>query len=52
MISKTIKMMKEKKSPGIDGNPPKLLKEIIDQMRTPLAIFVNVSHIDGMIPSE
>ena len=36
-------MMKENKSPGVDGIPPKLLKEIVDQISTPLAVFFNVS---------
>ena len=40
MISKKIKMMKENKSPGVDGIPPKLLKGIIDDINIPLAIFL------------
>ena len=41
MISKKIKVMKENKSPGVDGIPPKLLKGIIDDIsiHVPLAIF-------------
>ena len=38
MISKHIKMMKENKSPGVDGIPPKLLKESIDEISIPIAI--------------
>ena len=32
-------MMKENKSPGVDGIPPKLLKGIIDDISIPLSIF-------------
>ena len=37
MIAKEIKKMKDNKSPGVDGIPPKLLKEIVEQISTPLA---------------
>ena len=37
MIAQKIKKMK---SPGVDGIPPKLLKEIVEQISTPLAPFV------------
>ena len=37
MIAKKIKKMKDNKSPGVDGIPPKLLKEIVEQISTPLA---------------
>ena len=37
MIAKKIKKTKDNKSPGDDGIPPKLLKEIIEQISTPLA---------------
>ena len=30
MIAKKIKKMKDNKSPGVDGIPPKLLKEIVE----------------------
>ena len=36
MIAKKIKKMKDNKSPGVDGIPPKPLKEIIEQISTPL----------------
>ena len=32
MIAKKIKKMKDNKSPGVDGIPPKLLKEIVEQI--------------------
>ena len=37
IIAKKIKKMKDNKSPGVDGIPPKLLKEIVEQISTPLA---------------
>ena len=40
MIAKKIKKMKANKSPGVDGIPPKLLMEIVEQISTPLTIFV------------
>ena len=43
MIAKKIKKMKDNKSPGVDGIPPKLLKEIVEQISIPLAIFFNLS---------
>ena len=52
MIAKKIKKMKYNKSPGVDGIPPKLLKEIVDQISTPLANFFNLSLEEGIIPSE
>ena len=40
MISKKIQMMKTNKSPGVDGITPKLLKEIVNEISTPLAFFL------------
>ena len=36
MIANKIKKMKDNKLPGVDGIPPKLLKEIVEQISTPL----------------
>ena len=36
MVAKKIKAMKDNKSPGVDGIPPKLLMETIEQMRNHL----------------
>ena len=36
MIANRTKNMKDNKSPGVDGIPPKLLKEIVEQTSTPL----------------
>ena len=52
MIAKKIKKMKDNKSPGVDGIPPKLLKEIVGQISTPLANLFNLSLEEGIVPSE
>ena len=52
MIAKKIKKMKDNKSPGVDGIPPKLLKEIVEQISTPLAKLINLSLEEGIVPSE
>ena len=52
MVAKKIKKMKYNKSPGVDGIPPKLLKEIVEQISTPLAkLFILVLE-EGIVPSE
>ena len=52
MIAKKIKKMKDNKSPGVEGIPPKLLKEIVEQISTPLAKMFNLSREEGIVPSE
>ena len=52
MITKTIKKTKDNKSPEVDGIPPKLLKEIVEQISKPLTKVFNVSLEEGIIPSE
>ena len=52
MITQKIKKMKDNKSPGVDGLPPKLLKEIVEQTSTPLAKLFNLSLEEGIVPSE
>ena len=52
MIAKNIKTMKDNTSPGVDGIPAKLLKEIVEQISTPLAKFFNLSLEEGIVPSE
>ena len=52
MIAKKIKKMKDNKSPGVDGIPPKLLKEIVEQISTPLAKLFNLSLEEGIVPTE
>ena len=51
MTAKKIKKMKDNKSPRIDGIPPKLLKEIVEQISTPLAKVFNLSLEKGIVPS-
>ena len=51
MIAKKIKKMKDNKSPGVDGIPPKLNKEIVEQISTPLEHF-NLSLKEGIVLSE
>ena len=52
MIANKIKKMKDSKSPGVDGIPPSLLKEIVEQISTPLAKLFNLSLEEGIVPSE
>ena len=52
MVAKKIKAMKEKKSPGVDGIPPKLLIETVEQIRIPLARVFNLSLKEGVVPVE
>ena len=37
MVAKTIKATKDNKSPGVDGIPPRLLMETVEQTSIPLA---------------
>ena len=52
MIAMTIKKMKNNKSPGVEGIPPKLLNEIVEQISRPLAKVFNMSLEEGIVPSE
>ena len=53
MIAKKIKKMKDNnKSPRVEGIPPKLHKEIVEQIITPLAKVFNLSQEEGIVPSE
>ena len=45
-------MMKENKSPGVDGIPPTLLNEMVNEISIPLAIFFNLSLKEGIVPAE
>ena len=51
VVSK-INNMKENKSPGVDGISPKILKETVEQISTPLAHVFNMSLQEGIIPFE
>ena len=52
MIAKKIKSMKDNKLPGVDGIPPKLLKEIVEQISTPLQKVFYLSLEEGIVSSE
>ena len=41
--------MNENKPPRVDGIPQKLLKDVVDQIGTPLAIFFILSLKEGIV---
>ena len=45
-----INNMKMNKSPGVDGISPKLLKETVEQISTPLAHVFNPTLHEGIVP--
>ena len=52
LVAKKIKAMKDYKSPGVDGIPPKLLMETVEQISIPLARVFNLSLKEGVVPFE
>ena len=52
MIAMKIRDTKDNKSPGVDGIPPKLLLEIVDQISIPLATMFNLSLEERIVPLE
>ena len=52
MVAKKIKAMKDNKSPGVDGIPPKLLMEIVEQISIQIARVFNLSLKEGVFPFE
>ena len=48
MVAKKIKAMKDNISPGVDGIPPKLLMETVQQISIPLPLF-NLSLKEGVV---
>ena len=52
MVAMKIRDMKDNKSPGVDGIPPKLLLEIVAQISIPLATVFNLSLEEGIVPLE
>ena len=52
MVAMKIRDMTDNKSPGVDGIPPKLLLEIVEQISIPLATVFNLSLEEGMVPLE
>ena len=52
LVAKKIKAMKDNKSPGVDGIPPKLLMETVEQISIPLARVFNLSLTEGVVRFE
>ena len=52
MVAMKIRDMKDNKSPGVDGIPPKLLLEIVEQISIPLATVFSLSLEEGIVPLE
>ena len=52
VVANKINNMKENKSPGVDGIAPKILKETVEQICTPLAYVFNMSLQEGIVPLE
>ena len=50
MVAKKIKAMKDNKSPGVDGIPPKLLMETVQQIGIPLARVFKLLLKEGVVP--
>ena len=44
--------MKENESPGVDGISPKILKETVEQISSPLVHVFNMSLQEGIVPLE
>ena len=52
VVANTINNMIENKSPRVDGIAPKILKETVEQICTPLAHVFNMSLQEGIVPLE
>ena len=52
LVAKKIKAMKDNKSPGVDGIPPKLIMETVEQISIPLARVFNLSLKEGVVLFE
>ena len=48
VLASKMNNMKENKSPGVDGISPKILKETVEQISTPLAHVFNMSLQEGI----
>ena len=51
-IKKKILQLKVSKAPGPDGLHPRLLKELAQQLATPLEVIFQLSHSQGKVPSD
>ena len=52
VVASKINNIKDNKSPGVDGISPKILKETVEQISTPLAHVFNMSLQEGIVPIE
>ena len=52
MVGTKIKAMKDNKSPGVGGIPPRLLMETVEQISIPLARVFKLSLKEGVNPFE
>ena len=52
VVASKMNNMKENKSPGFYGISPKILKENVEQISTPLAHVFNMSLQEGIVPLE
>ena len=52
IVAMKIRDMKNNKSPGVDGIPPKLLLEIVEQISIPLSTVFNLTLEEGIVPLE
>ena len=52
MVAMEIRDMKDNKSPGVDGIPPKLLLESVEQISILLATVFNLTLEEGIVPLE
>ena len=50
IIAKKIKAMEVSKSHGVDGIPPRLLMETVEQISIPIVRVFNLSLKDGVVP--
>uniref|UniRef100_A0A0X3PXH1 Reverse transcriptase domain-containing protein n=1 Tax=Schistocephalus solidus TaxID=70667 RepID=A0A0X3PXH1_SCHSO len=52
LIQKELKELKESKSPGPDELPPKLLKELANELSAPLSVLFQKSFDSGTLPFD
>ena len=52
VVASKINNIKENKSPGVDGISPKILKETVEQISTPLAHVLKMSLQERIVPLE
>ena len=52
MVGMKITDMKDNKSPGVNGIPPKLLLEMVGQFTMPITTVSNLSLEEGIVPLE